>query len=249
MTDAVELRALPPEEALDFFDAKGFAPRAQRFDWRDVWNGENARMFTVAKAMDDDVLRALRSAVREALAEGLTLTQFQERVEPTLRSFGWWGRSVVTDPQTGRPRAAQLGSSRRLRTIFDTNLRTAYAAGRWERIQRVKDDLPYLEYNQLDRPTKREAHRPWDGVVLPVDHPFWRTHYPPNGWRCGCYVRQLSPARMRREGLRVTDPAPQIRFLTLPDNRRGSVTTPEGVDPGFGNNPGLDRHDPARQRS
>lgn len=244
MPDAIELRPLPPEEALDFFDAKGLAPREQRFDWRDVWEEEHTRAFTVAKAMDDDVLQALREGVRAALADGLTLEQFQARMEPTLRSFGWWGRSVAVDPQTGEPRPVQLGSSRRLRIIFDTNLRTAYAAGRWRRIERVRQDLPYLEYNQLDRPTARDAHKPWDGVILPVDHPFWRTHYPPNGWRCGCYVRQLSPARMRREGLSVSE-APEIEMVTRPDSRRGSITTPEGIDPGFGNNPGLARHDPA----
>ena len=70
----------------------------------------------------------------------------------------------------------------RLRIIFDTNLRTANAAGRWSRVQRNKRLMPFLTYIQIDRPTRRDAHRPFHGVTLPVDHPFWKTHYPPNGW-------------------------------------------------------------------
>lgn len=32
----------------------------------------------------------------------------------------------------------------------------------------------------------RLQHKAWDGLTLPADHPFWQTHYPPNGWRCRC---------------------------------------------------------------
>jgi uncharacterized protein with gpF-like domain len=28
----------------------------------------------------------------------------------------------------------------------------------------------------------RPMHAAWHNTVLPFDHPFWKTHYPPNGW-------------------------------------------------------------------
>ena len=31
------------------------------------------------------------------------------------------------------------------------------------------------------REIRGAADRAWHGTVLPVDHPFWQTHFPPNG--------------------------------------------------------------------
>lgn len=31
-----------------------------------------------------------------------------------------------------------------------------------------------------------ERHAALDGVAIPPDHPFWATHFPRNGWDCGC---------------------------------------------------------------
>lgn len=247
----VEFQLLPNVEALAFFRAKGFAPALARFSWRDVWGEEHDRAFTVAKAMRDDVLEDIRAALDEAMSAGLPFAEFAKRLEPTLREKGWWGRQPVLDPKTGRTERAQLGSARRLRIIFDTNLRTANAAGRWSRVQRNKRLMPFLTYVQIDRPSAREAHKPFDGVTLPVDHPFWRTHYPPNGWRCGCVVRQVSARTMAKEGLSVTEEAalePLRETRPFVNERRGeTVQVPVGIDPGFERNPGLDRHDPGAE--
>ena len=81
--------------------------------------------------MQDDLLRDIRDALDRALAEGSTIAQFRDGLEPVLRAKGWWGKSTLTDPLTGETREVQLGSARRLRVILDTNMRTAYAAGRW----------------------------------------------------------------------------------------------------------------------
>ena len=59
---------------------------------------------------------------------------------------GWWGEQVMLDPVDGVAKTVQLGSTRRLRVIFQTNLATAYAAGQWARIQEDKQMFPYLKY-------------------------------------------------------------------------------------------------------
>ena len=33
-----------------------------------------------------------------------------------------------------------------------------------------------------------EPHGDLDGVALVVDHPFWNSHFPANGWICACAV-------------------------------------------------------------
>ena len=41
-------------------------------------------------------------------------------------------------------------------------------------------------YDAVNDSRTRPQHLEWDGLVLPVDHPFWKTHAPPNGWGCRC---------------------------------------------------------------
>ena len=235
---AEELRALKPRDAIQYFESKGFALPDQRFDWRDVWQDEHARAFTVAKAMRMDVLADIREAVDKAIREGTTLAQFRKELEPLLQAKGWWGRKNMIDPLTGQERVVQLGSPRRLRTIFDTNLRTSYAVGSWARIERNRDRRPFLMYSAVLDSRTRKEHRDWHHTVLPVDHAFWSQHYPPNGWHCRCKVVQLSERELQQRGLRVGN-APTVRTRSFRNKRTGEVSrVPEGIDPGFSYNVG-----------
>lgn len=246
MADRVQLRSLPPEEAIAFFRAKGLATS---FAWQDVWQEEHARAFTVAKAMSRDVLVDVRAALDTALAEGKTFEQFRNELRPLLQARGWWGKSRMVDPATGEARNVQLGSTRRLRTIFDTNLRSAYQAGRWERVQASKAALPYLLYNHTPQSDPRPEHQAWDKTCLPVDHPWWTTHYCPNGWGCKCWTMQLSQAAMERRGLTLTEKPIRFPPKVYTNPRTGEVMVIEGgIDPGFNFNIGQAYLDPATPR-
>lgn len=235
---AVAWQALPPEEAVAYFRAKGYKPA---FSWQDVWGEEHAYAFTVAKATRLDILADIRQAVDVAIAEGKTLAQFSKELTPTLQAKGWWGRRPVADPLTGETKSAQLGSPRRLQIIYDTNVRTAHAVGRWEQIQRSKEARPFLRYSAVLDSNTRPEHRAWHGLCLPVDDAWWHTHYPPNGWRCRCTVIQLSAEQMERRGWRVAE-APQIIAQGFKNSRTGEViSVPVGIDPGFEGNVGRRR--------
>ena len=106
---------------------------------------------------------------------------------------------------------SQLGSVHRLRLIFDANMRSATARGHWERIERLKDRLPLLRYVAVLDDRTRSRHRDWHGTILPVDHPFWATHYPPNGWRCRCMVQQLAEEDLERFGYDPANAGPPAR--------------------------------------
>lgn len=234
----IELQPLPHREAIEYFRSKGYAPQLQRFHHLDHYRQEHARNFVVAKAMRDDALATIRNHLQEALEDGRTLQQFQAELKPELQKAGWWGKSIERDPATGELQEVQLGSMRRLRTIFDTNMRTAHAAGHWARIQRTKRALPYLEYVQIERPSKRHDHARFHGLIRPVDDPVWQRIYPPNGWFCGCTVLQRTAGQLARAGKEVSPPF-DLDEVPWTNKRTGEVTAlPRGVHPGFDTNPG-----------
>lgn len=234
----IELKPLPHSEAIEYFRSKGFAPQLQRFHHLDHFREDHARDFVVAKAMRADVETAIRAELDRALAEGRTLTQFQSDLAPRLQELGWWGKSIERDPLTGEMTEVQLGSMRRLRTIFDTNMRTAHAAGHWASIQRTKKALPYLEYVQIERRTKRHDHARFHGKIWKVDDPIWLRIYPPNGWFCGCTVLQRTEGWMRRNG-RTPDEPLDLKEEPWVNKRTGEgFMVPAGVDPSFDTNPG-----------
>lgn len=227
-----------PKDALDWFRAKGMKPS---FDYRDVWQEEHATTWTVAKAMNLDILEAIRSAVDEMIDAGQDFGTFKRELQPLLVKQGWWGTANMVDPLTGEKRDVQLGSPRRLRTIYDINLRTANAAGQWRRIERTKKTHPYLLYQLGPAQHHRPQHLAWDGILLPADDSFWSSHFPPNGWGCKCWVRQVS----RREGERLLvtgkylDKAPTPEQMEYINRRTGQVLkVPVGIDPGWAYNPG-----------
>ena len=228
---------LPPDDAIRWFREKGYA---LNFDWRDMWAEEHARAFTVAKAAQLDLLADIRDAVDKALASGGTLRQFSKDLAPLLVTKGWWGQRSMVDPKTGIEREVQLGSPRRLKTIYETNLRQAMAAGRWERIERTANARPYLRYVAIDDGRTRKEHLAWRDTVLPWDHTWWQTHYPPNGWGCRCKVQQLSERDLDRYGLKVSSAAPKVTYDTFHDKRNDRVMrVPHGIDPSFDYNAGL----------
>ncbi|MCB1520639.1 MAG: hypothetical protein KDJ37_08690 [Hyphomicrobiaceae bacterium] len=206
------------------------------FDWRDVWAEEHAHAFTVAKATQAEVVETLRRAVGRALAQGMTYEQFATDITPQLQRLGWWGRQFVVDPETGEEVLAQLGSPRRLQLIYDANIRTAHAAGQWERAQRTKFALPYLLYVETTSAKPRDEHLDQVGTIAHVDDPYWDTWFPPNGWNCKCSVRQVSQLEADALGPR---PPPPVAMRDWLNKRTGQIEEiPVGIDPGWHRNPG-----------
>jgi uncharacterized protein with gpF-like domain len=226
--------ASPPAEALKALRSKGFKIG---FSYQDVWQEEHQVAFTVAKAMRQDLLEVVRAAVDQALEQGLTFQTFQQQLMPLLDKLGWTGIKNMIDPTTGEEKLVELGTPRRLRVIYDTNMRVQRAVGQWERIQRTAEERPYLLYQLGPSERHRPQHEAWSGTLLPIDDPFWDVAFPPNGWGCKCRVVQLGIEQTQRRG--GVTASPKLHLIEYENKRTGEIlTTPRGIDPGWAYNPG-----------
>lgn len=231
-----------PPEITRYFEQKSLKPA---FSWQDVWGQEHAYAFTVAKAVDLELLTLFKTSIQRAIDKGEGFESWREKLVPELQRLGWYGKRKVDDP-TGawKSKIVDFSRPRRLETIFWSNVRAARAAGQWERIQRTKAGLPYLLYVRTTSAEPRQEHLAWAGTILPVDDSFWSTHFPPNGWGCKCSVRQITRFEYDKlkgkEGYSTDAPAIEERIFT--NDRTGEITrVPVGVDPGWHTNPGLAR--------
>lgn len=97
-----------------------------------------------------------------------------------------------------------------LDNVFRTNIQNAYGHGRWIQQNRNKAKRPYLMYSAINDSRVRPSHLALDKIVLPFDHPFWLTHYPPLGYRCRCTVIALTEKQALKYGITPEDQLPEV---------------------------------------
>lgn len=213
----------PFEQQLAFLRQKLNLPTDR---WDDIERAAHDRAFIVAGAAKADLLADLRGAVDDAVAKGTGLEAFRKQFKTIVAARGWTG-------WTGEGSAA--GVAWRTKVIYQTNLATSFAAGRWAQLTdpATLEGLPFWRYVHSDSVLHpRPQHQAWNGLTLAHDHPFWQSHFPPNGWGCGCSVR---PERKVPAGAPTTPP----EGWDQPDPRTGA---PKGIDKGFDYAPGATWH-------
>jgi len=164
-----------------------------RFD--EIGQEEYSRAFTAARTAGADVVDDLYYAFIDTVSRSGSEQDFGKLVIPTLRAKGWLDGD-------------ERQIARRVELIYDTNLRLARASGRWDRYWSTRETFPYLlgftaGDERVRHPPKspHADHTAWDGICLPIDHPFWREYWTPLGFRCRCGIRQLTRSQFaRRKG-------------------------------------------------
>ena len=251
--DLKAIFGLEPEQAIAYLKSKGYAIT---WNWQEMVDQAHDISFTVAKAMRLDLLSDIRGALETALQSGQTLKQFIADLQPVLESQGWWGKQVIVDSQ-GVGEMVQLGSPRRLKTIYQTNLQSAYMAGRKASMEETTDTHPYWMYVAILDGKTRPSHRALHGQVFRHDDPIWASIFPPNGFNCRCRVVALTESAVKRRGLRIVSSEGNMFTETVEtgvNKRTGEVRTAEvtglrttdaagksvtfRTDPGFNHAPG-----------
>lgn len=218
----VNYGSLPFDEAIAFFRNKLNLPTQK---WDDLLGAAHDRAFVVAGATQADLLMDLRNAVDSAIANGTTLQQFRKDFNQIVANRGWTG-------WTGQ--GTKAGEAWRARVIYDTNLFTSYAAGRYQQMQEVKKTRPYWRWRHSPASVDpRHEHLAWDGKVLSADDSWWSAHYPPSGWGCKCYVETLNARDLAKLGAKMQSGASMPYAGTDP-----KTGLPNGVDRGWDYAPG-----------
>lgn len=214
--ELTEVFNLPFQEQEAFFEKKLNIPTLK---WDDLWKDQHSKGFMVAGAYKADLLDDFRGAVTKAKKEGITLEQFRDDFDKIVSKHGW----------------AYNGSRDwRSQVIYDTNIRASYAAGRWEQLTDpdIKKAFGYLVYRHGDSRQPRLMHLSWDGTTLPVNDPWWKTHFVPNGWGCRCQIFAADTADYQAAKAQGKGDAP----LSPIDPATGA---PIGIDKGWDYNPGI----------
>jgi len=228
MPKPIELSAvfgLEPEAIVKAFETKGYS---FSWDWTDTWQEAHAKAFTVAKAMKMDILQDIHNGIQDAIKTGKTEAEFKKSLTPLLQAKGWWGRVPAKDVPTESPlpsgvdpeKEVQLGSPRRLRTIYQTNLQVAYSVGRWKSMKENSAIRPFWGWVSLLDHRTRLSHRLLDytvsGKVFPHDDPFWQKFYPPIDWGCRCRIRAFREDELKARGLKPTSGDQLIKIEKVP---------------------------------
>ncbi|WP_270621242.1 phage portal protein family protein [Parabacteroides merdae] len=85
-------------------------------------------------------------------------------------------------------RVTDVFNKRWQQTEYETAVLTAESASNYQRLVGKTKLFPYWEYKTAGDDKVREEHRKLDGLVLPANDPRWDKIFPPNGWKCRCYV-------------------------------------------------------------
>lgn len=211
-----------PEQVAFFRQKMGRLVPTRR--WDDLIGAAHDQAFMVAGAQKADLLADLAAAVDRAIADGTGLDAFQREFEAAVERHDWHG---WTGEET------KGGRAWRVRTIYRTNMRTSYAAGRLAQLR--ASNFPLWHYVHGGSRDPRPEHLlVFNGLALPPEHPFWETHYPPSDWGCSCYVIGARSARaVRRQG---GDPDKQLPADW--DQRLPATGEPAGIGRGWGYAPG-----------
>ena len=212
----------------------------------------HADAFVVAGVERLSILQDIRDALAHALETGQPMRSFIKDLAPELAKKGWLGDDGSQPDQEVLNH--QANSPRRLRLIYDTNVRQAYHAGQWSRIEKRKKTMPYLIYRLGPSTEHRLEHVQWAGVTLPVDDPFWQIAAPQNGYNCKCRLDQVSRtalAQIKKQGgvlersidgrkrYPLQTKAPEFQYKKVKNKRTGQIQyLPQGIDAGFEINQG-----------
>ncbi|MGL4986207.1 MAG: phage minor head protein [Treponemataceae bacterium] len=190
---------IKPKAAIKFLNKKYLVPTEK---WDDLQHGEHAHCFTVAHSIHADILTDIFTQMQKAVA-GDGFNEFKKNIKNNPAIIKW-SEDLESLAKEGKIKIADVKKGTyldwRIKTMYHTNMRTAYAASHYRKMLSVSHLRPYWQYQQVERKTKRKEHSVYDGKIWKADNSVWDIIYPPNGWNCDCYIKSLTEQQAQSEG-------------------------------------------------
>lgn len=222
-------------EQLQFFKNKLNLPSER---WDDIERSAHDRAFIVASAQKADLLNDLNGAVAKAIEQGTGYDQFHKDFMGIVKKHGWTG-------WTGE--GTKAGEAWRSKVIYQTNMSTSYAAGRYRQLTDPEflTLRPYWRYKHADWVANpRHNHLAWNNLTLPHDHVFWKLHFPPQippNWHCHCRVTPVDE-REYQKSKAAGMAEPPAGFEKIDAIRKGE----DRIATGWNFAPGANAHRPLK---
>jgi len=188
----------PDEEATEFIKSK---PVVSREVFGELLPELKPLAFCISGVEAANTVQSIRDRIAD-LPSGANWEDIKadlvKELHPFLRS--------EDDPENTR------AAERRAELLLRTHGFQAYQQGAYAAMDRQKDVMPYWQYISMEDDHVRPGHAALNGIVLPAEHEFWKTHFPP--WDFGCRCQAIAISQEDYDEIAVKDKQRN------PDNRQ-----------------------------
>lgn len=200
----------PHTEAIDFIKSK---PVVSREVFAGLLPELRARAFLISGVEAANVVQDIRDRIAD-LPAGANWDDVKKDLIADLHPW------LANDDDPENTRAAE----RRAELLLRTHGFQAYQASAYQVMDRQREVFPFWQYHSMGDDHVRAMHAALDGVVLPANHEFWKTHFPPWEFGCRCQVIPISEDDKRDLERRDERRAPDNRDV-LDDFSQLELTT------------------------
>jgi hypothetical protein len=196
---------LPFDAAIAYFRRKVIIPNDQYAKWTAL---QHDWAFTVAGLAKADALNDAYNLVDAAIADGADFEEFKEN----------WNKTI-----------SNQFSDKRIYTVLDTNIRRAYAAGRYQ--QANDPDIlarnPWRVWIHRDSRIPRPNHLALHRKAIPATHPFWKIATPNCSWGCRCSFLTASDRTLKTFNATILNNPPDPKTIADPSFQIAPGSSPQ----------------------
>lgn len=169
---AEDIENMPYHEAVEYLKKRDVI---KKVDYDSLSDRMRFRAFTASRIADGDLLKKLNAEMIASVNDGKGLQDFLALTKTDILDKIGMG----------------AGSGWYYETVYRTDVQTAYNVGR---AMGFAEDKPLaLELVIIDDSRTSDICRQYAGkrFILPYDHPFWQTHWPPFHFNCRTTIRAI----------------------------------------------------------